>query len=287
LPESATLKIEELNRELNALKQERDKLNNEARVWAEKRNAIHEQIKTMRAEAKHLKEKRDDINQKVKELKGLREQAKSEQKEKRAQISKIKEKMRVVIKKKPFRPMVNIQKDIDSLEWTIQTTSMPVKEEKALVDQIRILESQRAIHKQIQELKDTLVELQTEEKALATKAKLHHGALAELVEQGQEFHKQMFELLTKAQNLKSEADATHQKHMEFRQKANKVHQKFLELLEQINSLKLEIKKKEDEQQAKKQQELREEAVKKAHEKMKRGEKLTWEEFQLLAEQGAV
>jgi len=287
LSESTTLKIEELNRELNELKQERDKLNNEARVWAEKRNAIHEQIKTLRAEAKHLKEKRDDINQKVKELKGLREQAKSEQKEKRAQISKIKEKMQVAMKKKPSRPMIDIQKDIDSLEWKIQTTSMPVKEEKVFVDQIRILESQRTIHKQIQELNDTLIELRTEEKALATKAKLHHEALAKLAEQGQEFHKQMLELLTKAQNLKSEADAAHQKHVEFRQKANEVHQKFLEVLEQINSLKLEIKQKDEEQQAKRQQELREEVVKKAHEKMKRGEKLTWEEFQLLAEQGAV
>jgi len=287
LSESTTLKIEELSRELNALKQERDKLNSEARAWAEKRNAIHERIKTLRAEAKHLKEKRDDLNQKVKELKGLREQAKSEQKEKRVQISKIKEKMRVAMEKKPSRPMVDIQKDIDSLEWKIQTTSMPVKEEKVLVDQVRILESQRVIHKQIQELKNTLVELQTEEKALATKAKLHHETLAKLAEQGQEFHKQMLESLTQAQNLKSEADAAHQTHVEFRQKANRVHQKFLELLKQIDSLKQEIKKKEEEQQTKKQQALREEAVKKAHEKMKRGEKLTWEEFQILAEQGAV
>jgi uncharacterized coiled-coil DUF342 family protein len=287
LSESTARKIEELNRELNALEQERDKLNNEARTWAEKRNAIHEQIKALRVEAKLLKEKRDDLNQKVKELKVLREQAKSEQKEKRAQISKVKEKMRGVMEKKPSRPLVAIQKDIDSLEWKIQTTSMPVKEEKVFVDKIRILESQRAMHKQFQELKNTLVELQTEEKALATKAKLHHETLAELAEQSQEFHKQMFELLTKAQNLKSEADTAHQKHVEFQQKANEAHQKFLELLKQINSLKLEIKKKEEEQQAKKQQELREEAVKKAHEKMKHGEKLTWEEFQLLAEQGAV
>ena len=287
MSESTTLKIEELNRELSALKQERDKLNSEARVWAEKRNTIHEQIKALRTEAKHLKEKRDDTNQKVKELKGLREQAKGEQKEKRAQIVKVKEKMRVVMKKKPSRPMVDIQKGIDSLEWKIQTTSMSVKEEKVLVDQIRILEGQRAIHKQLQELKNSLIELQTQEKTLATKAKLHHETLAELAEQGQEFHKQMLELLTRAQNLKPEADAAHQKHVEFRQKANEVHQKFLELLQQINSLKLEIKKKEEEQQTKKQQELREEAEKKAQEKMKRGEKLTWEEFQLLAEKGAV
>jgi len=287
LSESTKLKIEELDRELNALKQERDKSNNEASAWAEKRNAIHDQIKTLRAEAKSLKDKRDDINQKVKELKGLREQARSEQKEKRAQILKVKEKMRVIMEKKPSRSLVDIQKEIESLEWKIQTTSMPVKEEQVLVDQVRILESQRAIHMQLQDLKNILVENQTQEKAWAIKAKLHHKTLAELAGQGQKFHEHMLESLTKAQNLKSEADAAHQRHVEFRQKANEAHQKFLKLLQQINSLKQEIQKKEEEQQAKRQRELREETTRKAHEKMKRGEKLTWEEFKLLAEQGAV
>jgi len=287
LPEPTTKKIEELNHQLAALKQERDKLNNEARVWAERRNAIHEQIKTLRGEARNLREKRDAINQKVKELKGLREQAKSQQKEKRAQITKAKERMHVVMGKKPSRRMADIQKEIDSLEWKIQTTSMPVKEEKVIVDQVRILESQRAVHRQLQELKNALFELQTEEKAFATRAKLHHETLAELAEQGQRFHEQMIESMTKVQSLKSEADAAHQKYVEFRQKASEAHQKVLELLQQINSLKQEIQQKEEEQQAQKRQELREEALKKAHEKMKRGEKLTWEEFKLLGEQGAV
>jgi len=223
----------------------------------------------------------------VKELKDLREQAKSEKKEKHAQISKAKEKMRVITEKKPPRSMVDIQKDIESLEWKIQTTSMPIKEEKVFVDKVRILESQRAIHKQLQELKNALVELQTEEKAWATKARLHHETLTKLAEQGQIFHEQMLELLTKAQSLKPEADAAHQKCVEFGQKANQAHQKFLGLLQKINSLKRETKKKEEEQQIKRQQELRDEALKKAHEKKKRGEKLTWEEFKLLAEHGAV
>jgi len=284
LPESPKWKIDELNQKLNALKQERDKYNSEAKVWAEKRNAIHEQIKTLRDEAKHLKEKRDSINQKVKELKALREQARSEQKQKRVQISNVKEKIRVILEKKPSRPLPSIQKEIDSLEWKIQTTSMPVKEEKVLVDQIRILESQRAVHKQLQEMKNTLIELQTEEKALATKAKLHHETLAELAQQGQSFHEQMLELLTKAQSLKLEADAAHQKHVEFRQKANQTHQNFLELLQKTRGIQQEIQKKEEEQRAEKQRELRKEAMEKIREKMKRGEKLTWEEFKLLSEQ---
>ena len=59
----------------------------------------------------------------------------------------------------------------------------------------------------------------------------------------------------------------------------------MELMQQIKSLKQEIQQKEKEQQTKRQEQLREEAAKKALEKMKRGEKLTWEEFKILSEQG--
>jgi len=287
LSDPITQRIEELNRQLTALKEQRVQINNEARIWAEKRNAIHEQIKTLRAEAKGLGEKRDAINQKVLELKSLREQSRSQQKEKRVEISKTKEKMRVLLEKKPSRGLSAIQRDIEGLEWKIQTTPLSIKEEKVLVDQVRILENKRLIHKQLQELKDTLVTLQTEERALATRANLSHERLAELAEQSQKFHEQMIDLLTKAQNLKAGADTAHQKYVELRQKVNEIHRKHIELLHQINSLKQEIQKKDEEQQAKREQELREKAVEKAHEKVRRGEKLTWQEFKLLAEQGSL
>jgi len=229
---------------------------------------------------------RDAANQKVHELKSLREQTKKEQKEKRAQISKTKEKILVLLEKKPSRQLRDIQKDIEDLEWKIQTTPLSVKEEKVLVDQVRILENQRVIHKQLQELKDTATTMQTEERALATRAKLSHEKLTEHAEQSQKFHEQMVDLQTRAQNLKTEADTAHQNYVELRQKANETHQKYVELLQQIRSLKQEIQKKDEEQQAKRQQQLREEATKKAQEKMKRGEKLPWEEFKLLTEQGS-
>lgn len=284
MSESATQKIEELNRQLIVLKQERDQLSNEARNWAEKRNTIHEQMKILRAEAKSLKEKRDTANQKVQELKSLREQSRTEQKEKRAQLSKTKEKMHVLIEKKPPRHLHDIEKDIETIDWKIQTTPLSVKEEKVLVDHVKTLEKQRVIQKRLQELKNTAMTMQSEERGLATKAELSHEKLEELAEQSQKLHEQMIELLTKAQNLRTEADAAHQKYLEFRQKVDGTHQKYVKLLQQIDSLRQGIQKKNEEQQAKRQQELLEEATEKAREKMKRGEKLTWDEFRLLTEQ---
>ena len=86
------------------------------------------------------------------------------------------------------------------------------------------------------------------------------------------------------QNLKAEADNAHQKYVEPSKKADVLHQRYRELLQKIKDLKQKQRRIEEAKQAKRQKQLLEEARKKALEKMKRGEKLTWEEFKLLAEQ---
>ena len=215
----------------------------------------------------------------------MREKAKTERKKRHAEISKAKEKLKALTEKKASRDLASVNREIENLEWKIQTSSLSVKEEETLVNRVKILEAQRSVLKQINKLKNALIELQTEEKALGTRAKLSHEKLAELAEQSQRFHQQMLELLAKARNLKTEADEAHQKYLENRQKAQELHQKFVELLKQIRSIRQDIEQEEKEKQAKRQEELRQEAGKKALEKMSRGEKLTWEEFKILTEKG--
>ncbi len=286
MPESIRKKIEELSLELAPIKTERDKLNSEAKSWAKKRNSVHDQIRKLRTEANGIREKRDALNQKVKELKNLREQAKAKRKEKHNQILELREKMRTLLEKKPSQNLRAIQKDIESLEWKIQTTPFPVKQEEEIISEVRRLEIQRSILKQLQELKNTLIELQTEEKALATEAKSHHDKLSELAEQSQKLHEQRLEILNQIPNLKVEADNAHQKYVETSQKADGLHQRYIELLQKINDARQKQRRVEEAKQAKRQKQLLEEARKRALEKMKRGEKLTWEEFKLLAEQGS-
>ena len=283
MSESLEQRIEELNRKLTSLKEKRGKLNLEARGWAEKRNSLHEQIKALRAEVADLKVKRDALNERVKELKNLRDQARVERRDKRTQILKLKEKLKRLTEKKPLRNMRDVESEIERLEWKIQTTSFPVHEEKLLIDQVRVLETQLSIHRQIQNLNTTFFELQTEEKALETRANLHHEKLSELAEQSQSFHEQMAKLLDKIDALRAKADATHQKYVEIKQQAQTDRQEQTELLCQSKSLKQELRDVEEKKQAKRQRELRKDLVEKASEKLKRGEKLSWEEFKILAE----
>ena len=277
MSELARERIKELVGQISVL----DQIKNEAKKWAEKRDAIHEQISILRTEMKRLKEIRDAANQKVHELKNIRERARTEQKEKRAQLLEIKNKMSLLKKKTP-RHFRGIQEEIEDIDWKIQTTPLSVKDEKVLVDQVKILEKQLLINKRIKELKDTTIVLQAEERTLAIRAAFSHKKLEELAQKSQKSHEQLFNLMNEVKKLETEADIAHKKCVELRKTAN--NQKYVELHRKIESIKQDIQKKDKNNQAKRQKELWEEATKKAREKIKRREKLTWDEFKLLTEQ---
>lgn len=283
--ENIEKRIDELNRECSALKEKLDKLNSEAMKWAEKRNAIHERIKKLRIEDGELKGKRDAINEKVRELKGLRDTARNVRKEKRVKILRLREELRALAKNKPPRSMHEIQEKIESLEWKIQTTPLAFKEEKALIDQVRPLEAQLLVYKQMQKLRDAIFKSQQESETLEAEAKLYHEKLSELAEQSQAFHEMRIKALNQIRPIKLDADVAHQKYVWTKEQAQDLRQKYVELSHQIESLEQKLRQAEEEKRAERQTELLKELEDRAKEKLKRGEKLTLEEFKILTEKG--
>ncbi len=280
-------RIEVLNKELAQFKEKRDKLNVKARQWAEKRDILHGEIRNLRTEIGGLREKRDKLNEKVQELKGLREKAKLEREEKYKRILKIQAKIEVSQKKKASRSMKDVKKEIENLEWKIQTTAYTLEQEKQLINEVSALEAQLAIHEHIQDLEKTLIELQAQQRALQTKTKTYHEKLSELAEQSQKFHQQMLETSERAHSLQVEADESHRKYIEVKQQARDLNQKCRELVDNIRTLRKGIHEVEEKKRVKREKELLKQLEAKAMEKLKRGEKLTWEEFKALSEKGMI
>lgn len=278
-------RIAELDRELAALKEERDRLNSEARKWAEKRDSIHEQIKGLRAEVADLKGKRDALNREVQSLKDLRGKAQAERREKRDKMLGLREQLRGLREERPPRDMREIEREIEGLDWKIQTSSLSLEEEKELVGRVRNLEAQLTIHRQIQGLKDRLDELQKEMEALNAEGELHHKKLSELAGQSQNFHEEMLKTLERIRVLREEADSAHQKYVTIKQQARALRPKHAELSQQIALLRQELRQAEEEREKERLKGLRRELEKRALEKWKRGEKLTLDEFKVLTEKG--
>jgi uncharacterized coiled-coil DUF342 family protein len=280
-------KIEELNQELAPIKEERNRLNLEAKKWVEKRNSLNEKVKNLREEANSIKEKRDTINSQVQELKNIREQVISKSKEKREKISELQEKITIINEKQPDTTgnLKRVEKEIEKLDWTIQTNSLPIREEQELINQIRELETQLLAQKKIKKVKDQLYELRSAQRQFGSEAKTIHEKLSELAEQSQKYHLQMVGIIEKAHDLQTESNEAHQKYVEARSQAQQKHDKCVELIQQIKAIEQELKESTDKKQAERQDALQKELEERALTKLKNGEKLLWDEFQYLAEKG--
>jgi uncharacterized coiled-coil DUF342 family protein len=285
MSESPKQKIKNLNQKLNPIKEERNRLNLEAKKWADKRNALNNEVKSLRTEASSIREKRDALNEQVRQLKKLRDEVGTRRKEKRDRISRIGEKLGGLTEKRSMRDLRAIERQIEDLDWKIQTTSLPVKEEATLVNRVRELEAQLSTLKKIRKLKKELHRLQANDRQLGAETKALHEKLSELAEQSQKFHEQMLETTDKARKLQTEADDFHKKYVETKQQAQELHQKCIELLKQIRIIEREQKENADKKEVERQNELQKKLEERALTKLERGEKLMWEEFKILAEKG--
>jgi len=280
LPGSLSKDSTGLRQQLTPLREEHDKLNSEAREWAGKRNSLHKQISKLRTKAQEFKQKRDTLNKRVQELKTLRDEANKKRREKHAQILELRKEVRLLTEKEPSRRMKDLQTEIEKIEWRIQTTPLTLKEEETLIEQIRPLENQLLIHKQLQKLRNKLTKCRAEEEEYKSTAKNCHTQLLEIAEQSQELHKEMLETLNEATPLQDEADKAHKRLLEAKQKAGSLHQ-------QIELIREEIDRIEEKNKARHELALRQELEERALEKLKRGEKLTLDEFKALAEKGII
>jgi uncharacterized coiled-coil DUF342 family protein len=278
-------KIEELTQKLSALKDQKDKLNAEAEEWAEKRDKLNEQFKNLRAETLELKNERDKLNEEVKELKLQRDEAKTEFHAKIEEMRKLNQEINALIKKKSSRSFQALQREFERIEWKIQTTSLSLKEEKALVEQVKPLEMQLNIYKKLDQLNQKRIQLKAELSALETKSKLFHGKLTETAQRSQQIHTKMLEKINDSKKLKEEADSLHKLFLRTREKVRPIQEEILEISTRIKAFREEAEKEEKKEKKKGEEALREKLEKQAREKLRRGEKLSWEEFQLLAEKG--
>jgi len=277
-------KVNELDRELIPLKERKNKFESEAKQWMEKRDDIRRQIDKLRSEIVGLKNQRDEINQKVKTRKVIRDQLVSNRKEKLSKVIEFKQKA-ASIRQDPAKAILAVEKEIENLDWKIQTNSLTMPEEKRIVEQIAELEKHLVSYKHTQAMWSEIKTLQQELRNLRTEEKEYHGQIAQLAEQSRQVHKMLIEKGSDIPKLKTEANEAHRKYIDARKQVQGIDEECELLLIQIRVLRSKSKSEEQKKKVMRETELMQELEKKALGKMKRGEKLTWDEFKVLAERG--
>jgi uncharacterized coiled-coil DUF342 family protein len=278
-------KIDELDQKLSALRDQSNSLDTEADAHAKRRDKLNDQFRTLRTQITELRDKRDKANEQVQQLKKKRNEHKDETRTKIEEIRKLNQEHKALSTKKPAQSHNALQKEFGDLEWKIQTSTLSLKEEKQLIEQVKQVEIQLNIHKKLETMKRRLLELRTEIKAIDAERKHCHEKLTQIAQTSQETHQKMLEKIEESKKVKAQADTAHKELLQTIERAKAIQAEISTALNEIKQVKGEIRAEETKAKEHTEATLKEKIEKQAREKLKRGEKLSWEEFQMVAERG--
>ena len=289
--------IATLNQQLDSLDKQADEARVETRKLIEKRDKFNEQFKQLRQETRELKAERETINEKVHALKSQRDETRTTIHEVIEEIKAAREKIAGFKKKTPKRNHSDLKKELEDIEWKIQTTSLDLKEERKLIENVKELETQLSAYKKIEQQLKKIADLEQGLRKLDETGDKLHTELSALAQKSQETHQKMLAKIDEAKKIKTEADSLHQTYLQARENAKQLNEERRKLAEQKRKLqdsqnrfyesqrRLNETQRHQDEAARKtaEQALKEKLESEAREKLQRGEKLSWGEFQLLAE----
>jgi uncharacterized coiled-coil DUF342 family protein len=249
-----------------------------------------------------MKIERDTLNEKVKLLKEQRDLVRIKATPIMEEVKAIDEKIAELKKTVPHVNQRALQEDLDALEWKISTTSVDLQEEKRLVGEVKELEIQLKGYKKIDKKHQKIKELISQRKVFDVQADVFHKELTDLAQKSQELHTKMIEKVNALKKDKAEADSLHQSFVKAKEQNALWYEQIKQLIDQNRGLRVTVreydlaKRKEEDakrqveqakwkdvqaQRAIKEKEIKEKIGSEAREKLQRGEKVNWDEFQFM------
>ena len=278
-----TAEIAEITQQLTALREQINNIRAETKTHVEKRNKLNEQFKKLRLEIQELKNERNNLNEKVKTLKQQRDETRTKIKSNIDDLKAHNQRIKELKKKTPKKSRRELQKEFEDIEWKIQTTTLDVQEEKRLVETVKYLETHLNIYKKIDQRMKKTAELRKELGTLEANADAAHQELMEIAERSQGIHAKMIAKIAESKKIKSEADSLHSAYVQTKEHVMPLHQEFTKLTEQRKKLQGALREEDKKRKKNAEEALKEKLGSQARDKLQRGEKLSWDEFKLLAD----
>lgn len=276
--------MKKLRHKLSSLKSQQMAFDEAARRLAEKRDSVHNQIRNLRLEISKNRRLRDTVNDRVKAFKTQRTQIRELMKEKTAEITDLKQKLRLLNARKPKRSADSLQREKEQVEWEIQTSSLTLEEEKPLVKRADQLEIQLAAYRQINDVKSAIAALQKKIVEMKEEAGFFHVKVTEHARESQELHEKMVEAISKLDKMNPKADGYHRSFLENKLKARAIREQYVEAEGRFEAFAKKQAEKEEAEKTLRQKETRRKVKDDALKKLKKGRKLSLEEFKLLSDE---
>ncbi len=294
--------IVNINRQIDKLKEQTRETNAQIKKFIEKRDHLHDKAKKTSEEVNLLKKERDALNEQVKLLKQQRDAVRVNVTPLLEEVKALNEKIDALKKHIPRISQRELQKELDAIEWKIATTTLDLHEEKQLIENVKELEIQLKSYKKIDLQHKKIKELIAHRKTFDIQADVYHKELTEIAQKSQELHKIIIEKVESIKKDRAEAELLHQSFLKAKEQNNHTYDQIRELISQNAGIRVSIKeqyqtrrveaeakRKAEEERIKqeltdraiKEQAIKEKIGSEAREKLNRGEKVSWDEFQLM------
>jgi len=302
LTEKNQSQIANINRQIDKLKEQTRETNAQIKKFIEKRDHLHDKAKKTSEEVNLLKKERDALNEQVKLLKQQRDAVRVNVTPLLEEVKALNEKIDALKKHIPRISQRELQKELDAIEWKIATTTLDLHEEKQLIENVKELEIQLKSYKKIDLQHKKIKELIAHRKTFDIQADVYNKELTEIAQKSQELHKIIIEKVESIKKDRAEAELLHQSFLKAKEQNNHTYDQIRELISQNAGIRVSIKeqyqtrrveaeakRKAEEERMKqeltdraiKEQAIKEKIGSEAREKLNRGEKVSWDEFQLM------
>lgn len=287
MAEDLRRRLASLEREALDLRAELEEVSGELRRIAEERASLKGRVKDLRREAAEFRGERNALNEKVKNLKLILAELKREYDEKAASLRDLRRRVREHLRMKPARSEESLREEIEKIDWEIQTGSLPLEEERKLVERVKSLEKQLSFYRRLHAMRDEISTLESRLKEIKDEISSCRERIAEAAAKSQIFHEKMVEALRRVGELKPKLEEVERRFRESRRRLLDLRLKYRGLKSQISTLRRAIREEEERRRAEALSALKEKIGREALEKLRRGEKISLEEFKILAEQGKI
>ncbi len=303
-----TSQIDDIITHIQNLRKQGEESDVKVKTLIEKRNQLNDQVKKILLEINAIKTERDTLNEQVKTLKQQRDEVRVSVTPINEEINGVRNKIDELKKKLPRERQQDLKKELEAIEWKIQTTSLDLQEEKRLIGNVKELEILLSGYKKIETQNKKIRGLLEKRKVFEVQANALHTELTNTAKKSQDLHANMMEKLNAMKSIKGEADAVHQEYIKTKDGIVPLYVQIGELVGQMRALKAERKQenevrklaamqamKEQHESMKerrqfdnerqnalkeKQQAIKEKLGAQARDKLQKGEKISWDEFQL-------
>lgn len=268
----------------SSLFDKRDELNRQAERWKRERDQLNESVKDLQGKALGEKEERDKINEKVAEIKKRVEGLRVDLAEKRGSAEGLDEELEEG--RRRLRSRRRLEEELREIEWELSTTpTLEIKDrEEELTERARELRLELEEHTKLDAKDDWYLHSLADSKAVEVGIREGLDEMRALHEVSQEHHEKMLALYRKADEERKRSDEAHKRFVECLNEIKEVNGELDTVMAELRKQRKELKDTDRRMAMRRStylQEKQKELAAEARRKLEAGEKLTLEEMKLV------